>query len=968
MLLNVGARLGPYEIVSPIGAGGMGEVYLGRDTRLDRLVAIKTVSPKIAADPNWRERFVREARAISGLNHPHICTLHDIGNQDGVDFLVMERLEGETLADRLKRDALPLADTLRLGAQIAEALAEAHRHELIHRDIKPANIFITTRGDAKILDFGLAKTIPGAGDSEATGSLVTEFETVAGAGSGMGTVAYMSPEQLRGLPVDGRTDLFSLGIVLYEMVARARPFDGNSAVAIADAILHAAPRDFGEARVPGPLKALIRKLLEKEPANRYASASDVESELKTLQGTTTATKKGLLPRVALVAAVVTIIVIAGLAARQWQRTSRERWALGTAAPEIARLERERDYVKAAALLREAREILPADPTLEKLWTVATLEPTLTTVPPDATVTVHPYLGDAVDWQVLGKTPLKGVRVTITDYIWRIEKAGFAPMVYVGTAGQGGTLKLWPEGDVPPGMTPVQGRATNLQWPFGLANSFRPDDFLIDQHEVTNEDYKRFVDAGGYQKSEFWTEPFVRDGQTIPWDEAVATFLDRTGRPGPSTWEVGDFPKDHAKHPVGGVSWYEAAAYAKFAGRSLPTVYHWFNASQSQQYGKFMAPVSNFSGSETKPIGTSRLPTGFGTVDMAGNVKEWCSNAGSADQRFILGGGFGDADYMFNMMDAQSAWARRANYGFRTVKLKAPPPPAATTKLELVARDVWKDKIVSDELFEVFRGLYRYDRTTLNAHLDNSQTTTDWIRETISIDAAYGHERLIVHVFLPKNAAPPFQTVVYFPGAGALLSDKFNPALFTDGDRDFLLKSGRAVIAPIYKGTFERGDDVTAGGPGGNPPVLWRDHVIAWSKDLSRTLDYLETRPEFDRTRLAYHGFSLGGAMGPVMLTIEPRFKAAVLSSGGVWFMRALPEADGTNFAPRVTQPTLMLNARYDHLFPVETGQLPVFRRLGTPEKDKKHVVYDAGHGGLPHAEEVRETLDWLDKYLGPVKR
>jgi len=188
------------------------------------------------------------------------------------------------------------------------------------------------------------------------------------------------------------------------------------------------------------------------------------------------------------------------------------------------------------------------------------------------------------------------------------------------------------------------------------------------------------------------------------------------------------------------------------------------------------------------------------------------------------------------------------------------------------------------------------------------------------------------------------------------------------DNDFLLKSGRAVLFPIYKGTFERQDDLKPGGPGGNPPASWRDHMIAWSKDLSRSLDYLQTREDIDRTKMAYLGFSWGGGIAPVLLAVEGRFKAAILSSGGFWFGRPLPEADGINFVTRVKIPVLLLNPRYDDLFPVESSQLPLFRLLGTPERGKKHVIYESGHGNLPHREEVRETLDWLDKYLGPVKR
>jgi dienelactone hydrolase len=338
--------------------------------------------------------------------------------------------------------------------------------------------------------------------------------------------------------------------------------------------------------------------------------------------------------------------------------------------------------------------------------------------------------------------------------------------------------------------------------------------------------------------------------------------------------------------------------------------------------------------------------------------------------------------MFNFIDARSPWDRRSNYGFRCVELRSVPSPAATAKLELPVRDVWKDRIASDESFAAYKGLYAYDRTELKARLEDTQTTGNWTHETFSFNPAYGSERVLAHLFLPNHVPPPFQTVVYFPGASAILLDRFDDGsqklIPAPGDAqgtvvarqtnlDFLLKNGRAVLFPIYKGTFERHDDIQPGGPITNAPALWRDHMIAWSKDVGRSLDYLATRKDIDSTRLAYFGFSWGGAVAPVVLAVEGRFKAAVLSSGGTWFQRALPEADGVNFASRVRVPVLMLSGRYDDFYPVESDQLPIFRRLGTPDKDRKHVIYDAGHGAVPRTEEVRETLDWLDKYLGPVR-
>jgi hypothetical protein len=277
MRASPGTRLGPYEIVKALGAGGMGEVYEARDTRLDRPVAIKVLPAELAADATARARFDREARAIAALNHPNICALHDIGDADGRGYLVMERLEGETLQERLQRGPLDLAQAIDDGIALADALDAAHARGLIHRDLKPANIFITTRGIVKILDFGLAKSVQES-NVDITRSVNDALTTT---GTTLGTVAYMSPEQLRGEPLDVRTDLFSFGLVLYEMATGARAFGGSTIVVAAAGILNQqppAPRTI-RAELPESLERVILKALEKDLARRYQSANELRADL-----------------------------------------------------------------------------------------------------------------------------------------------------------------------------------------------------------------------------------------------------------------------------------------------------------------------------------------------------------------------------------------------------------------------------------------------------------------------------------------------------------------------------------------------------------------------------------------------------------------------------------------------------------------------------------------------------------------
>ena len=969
-----GTTLQHFEVLERIGAGGFGEVYRARDTRVDRMVALKVLPEDFLEGEERRVRFEREAKLLASLNHPGIATLYSFEEIPGSlsssssvpspkrHVLVMELVEGKTLHAALAKGPLPIADALSIAIQIADVLAEAHRAGILHRDIKSGNIMLTSRGQVKVLDFGLAKRLESGPAAGAGPELTRE-------GTTLGTLSYMSPEQLLGKAVDARSDLFSFGVVLYEMVTGRLPFEGSTTVAVADAILHGAPRDFGDKVLPERLKSIIRRLLEKDLAKRYASAEQVKSELSGLEASMAPARPAGLSRRGrvLIAAAAVVAALAG--GWLWRRASRARWAREVATPEITRLVAAEDFTRAATLAREAIAVLPKDPTLEKLFAQATMDVSVESIPPGADVSYRPYRGDPGRWETLGQTPLVKARVPKGFYFWRIGKRGFenafeiAPTWLIAPAlAPRLTFRLDPVGSVPAGMVRVPGGKIGLAIP-GLEHlpEVPLDDYLIDRHEVTNEEYKKFVDAGGYEKRDFWKQPFARDGRSIPWDEAVARFRDTTGRPGPATWELGNFPKGLEKHPVAGVSWYEAAAAAEFAGKSLPTVYHWNWAAQTQA-SQLIAPGSNFQGAGTVPVGGDGAVSGFGTTDMAGNVKEWCLNEGAAGgKRFILGGGFGEPAYMFIDRDAQSPWDRRANYGFRCVKLSASPASAAAGRIEAPFRDFSKEKPVSDEVFRAYKGLYAYDKGELDARVEETETTEDWTREKVSFAAAYGGERVVAHLYLPRNAVPPYQTVIYFPGSNTIHADRFSLGQFAD----FIPKSGRALMAPIYKSTFERRDELRSDTPA--PTALWRDHMIAWSKDLGRSIDYLETRKDIDRGHLAYLGLSWGSAVAPIVLAVEDRFKVAVLLSGGLQFQTALPEADEINFVSRVRIPILMVNGRYDHFFPVESSQLPLFRLLGTPAKDKKHVIYESGHAP-PRKDSIHESLDWLDKYLGPVKR
>src|SRR5467141_3524594 len=281
MAILPGRRLGPYEILSAIGAGGMGEVYKARDTRLDRIVAIKVLPTHLADRSELRERFEREARVVASLNHPHICTLFDIGHQDGIDYLVMEYLEGETLAQRLLKGPLPLDQVLQYASEISDALDRAHRKGVTHRDLKPGNIMLTKSG-TKLLDFGLAKLRQDAAPATPLSQLPTADDAITAQGTILGTLQYMAPEQLEAKEADARTDIFAFGAVVFELATGKKAFEGQSRASVISAIMSSDPQPISSLQpmTPSALDRVVKKCLAKEPEKRWQAASDVCDELK----------------------------------------------------------------------------------------------------------------------------------------------------------------------------------------------------------------------------------------------------------------------------------------------------------------------------------------------------------------------------------------------------------------------------------------------------------------------------------------------------------------------------------------------------------------------------------------------------------------------------------------------------------------------------------------------------------------
>ena len=976
---------GKYRIVEEIGRGGMGVVYKAEDIRLKREVALKFLPPQLADSPELRERFLIEAQAAAALSHPNICVIHEVGEDEDRPYIAMEYVEGETLRDRIKRGPLKPQEALAVITQVTTGLSEAHAKGIIHRDIKSANIMVTTKAQAKVMDFGLAKL--------RGGSSLTRTQTT------LGTIAYMSPEQARGDELDQRTDLWSLGVVLYEMLTGELPFKGDRDLSIIHSIVHEEPKPLRQRKPPIPeeLQQVVARALRKNRESRYGSAGDMLRDLRKYGEALQAEAAGLFnlrtllkrlrrPAVA-VPTTLAVVAIAAGAFFFFKHQGKVRWARQVALPEIERMIEENDtwrnLVPPYRLAEKAEAILGNDPKLAELFSKCALVINVGTEPPGARAYYKEYVTPDAEWSYLGVTPLEKIRLPIGIFRWKFEKEGYETVLAAASTWNIDTKAvsvivpsdvvrtLDEAGSIPPGMVRVQGGQTQT--------GGKLEDFFIDRLEVANRDYKEFVDKGGYRHQAYWKHTFVKDGKELSWEEAMGEFVDASGLPGPSTWTAGDHPEGEGDYPVSGVSWYEAAAYAEYAGKSLPTSVHWNVARglltpmvRFPQLGGWaiQAAFNNLGGKGPVPVGSLQGITAYGALDMGGNVREWCWNE-SREGRIIRGGAWDDDVRLTGNQIQTAPMDRSAKNGFRlAVYPDAAKIPEAAFSVQGVrdVRDFRSEPSVPDAVFQVYKEQFAYDKTDLNARVESREESPGgWIREMISFDAAYGGERVLAHLFLPRNVATPYQTVIYFPGGASrdqsssrTIESYYEFPMFLS----FLVKNGRAVLYPVYKGTFERGSPVLAAVDEASHAYI--EYLIQLVKDFKRSIDYLETRPDIDGGKLAFYGMSWGGMLGAIIPAVEERLGASVLIAAG-FTGPALPQAHQFSYVSRVRTPTLMMSGKYDTLFDVETSAKPMFDLLGTPAEHKRHVICETDHIP-PQNEFIKETLAWLDKYLGPVKR
>ena len=1041
--LPSGTQLGHYKILSPLGAGGMGEVYLAEDTKLNRRVAIKLLPAGSLESENANRRLLREAQSAAKIDHPNICGILEVSEDNGRNFICMQFVEGETLEARLRRQPLDLSESLAIAIQVADALTEAHTRDVIHRDIKPSNIMLTARG-VKVMDFGLAKLI------QQTGAVESEAETEAllsSPGALIGTLPYMSPEQVRCEPLDGRSDIFSFGVVLYEMISGQQPFANKSSAATASAILTLEPAPLARfsKEVPAELERIVGKALHKDPNERYQTAKDFLIDLRHLRGeidfqqrlerstppgsrgdyslastpptgidtaapvspvtaidfhkttaevTSASSLAGLMKtaksRNAII--VIGVLILTGLCGWFFWRRANIRWAQAQL-PKIEKLAQDGKYYEAYSLAAGAQKYLSDDSTITRLMPTISETISVKTDPAGAQVYLKRYDPDGpaeVSRTLIGTTPLSDLRIARGQYILSVEKSGYASTEcsISGTILHTGNLvvlpgpinieeKLLPVDQAPDRMVFVPGGPYRLDgWARPTEAQASLNDYFIDKYEVSNQEYKEFITGGGYLKKQYWQHPFMKNGKPITWEDALKEFKDRTGLPGPRDWSNQNFPDGKADFPVSNISWYEAAAYAAFRGKQLPTIFQWEKAARngnssalanSMPWGFFYPGESlqrraNFNINGTLPVTSSEFGMSpFGSYNMAGNVSEWCLNELSNGYP-ATGGAWGQPSYTFAEYADYPGLYSSDKVGFRCVR-NSPGATGDQGGMHIEIKDEIPNYPPSSEAdFAGWKKAYDYNKTPLDPQVVDVKETAEWTRERITFNGADG-QRAIAYLYLPKNYPRPLQVIHVVPASDVAGGLRSLPDSMEDRIAP-LIKSGRAAFGVVINGYSER-----LRPQGYVPPdpakVEYRERSVNWITDVRRGLDYLETRKEIDPTKIAFFGPSAGARIGLILAAVETRYRAVILMGGGVSKRdsQTIAEANPINFAPHIRGPKLMVNGRFDEDTPFKTQGEPLFKLLGEP---KRSIVFDGGH--IPPLEFLVTTMNgWLDETMGPVK-
>ncbi len=648
------------------------------------------------------------------------------------------------------------------------------------------------------------------------------------------------------------------------------------------------------------------------------------------------------------------------------------------------------YGEAFAIAQQVQSVLTGEEEFDALWDEIAVDIAPRTKQTGVTISFKPYDAPEADWTVVGQRELTPMAAPYGVLRLRLEKPGFTtrefavanPGPMLGNAYANfqeyfdypmPSLELFESGLIPDDMVMVPATdfpvfISGFTQSTGGDAQFAIPAFAIARNEVSNQQYKRFVDEGGYSNPAYWTGMKLADGSLLGMD-TIQNFVDRSGRSGPATWELGTYLPGTADMPVGGISLYEAKAYARYRGLALPTLHHWARATMAPgesllQTVPSISRASNFNAQQPVPVNNDSGVGPWGTLNAAGNVREWVWNR-TDKLAFALGGSWSDYPTVAQEAYTLEPLSRDPKNGLRLMHNLGEPVEQAL--LEPVKMN-WdsihvKREPVSDDVFEAMRFQFTHvRRETKSVSVETVEENDTWLAQEVSLQFAAGQD-MTLYVVRPTNHSGKTQAVVYMPHSGAFEKTANSLLLSHIPTLDFVIRAGRALIIPVWDLSAQRFQKWPEEGSAARADFM-RRAALSWYEDAATTIDYLESRDDLDTTKIGFLGNSYGAYMSSIFLAIERRLSAAVLIAGGTpYWGAAHPMADTVNYLPRITMPVLMINGRYDHLFLYENSQKRMYELLGTAEEDKRHKVYDEGHFDFPRNQVALEVSDWFDKYL-----
>ena len=636
-------------------------------------------------------------------------------------------------------------------------------------------------------------------------------------------------------------------------------------------------------------------------------------------------------------------------------------------PQIIEAFENNEYSKVYDQISTLKNNNVSNPIIDNYFNKVTTEVDINTTPGGYEVYLDLLNDSTENWISIGKTPISKIRVPNVRFNLKFQSGDeeFIEMSNYWVLSRGRDYGIPNSNEYERDKYKlILGGKRSLQFP-GLDHypSIEIGPYLISKFEVTNKEYLDFVLNKGYEKAEYW-EFAIKENKDF-MNSKIKNFTGKFGKIGPSNWSYGMYPNGQDNFPVTGISWYEAMAYANYRNLSLPNVYQWASAATLSSSSSFMYK-SNFTQNQLINVGSNENKNIYGLYDIAGNVREWIVNSLSDDSSIkgILGGSFNDEPYYFNDYFGQNSMDRSIGNGIRLVKnldSEYETNETANNQYFVKVRDFLNEENISNDVFEIFKSQYDYKISNLNKEEETlNYSFSSFAVDKFTIDAAYDNERLPGYVFYDKNIKGKYKPIIYFPGSNSINTNSFENGIENRMKQfSYLLSDGYAIIHPIYKSTYERRDNIKSDYP--DETDEYKNAVIRWGKDYKRALDYIESRDDMDMSNLSYYGVSWGGSIANILLAIDDRVKNSVLYVAGIEFQTCKKEVDKFYYTSRITIPVLMLNGKFDHFFPLETSQIPMFKLLGTPEKDKKHYVYETGHY-VPRDELIKLHLEWLEKY------